>query len=233
MKIWNWILVTIFLLAGGRLYVSAQDMIVLKDGNLIEAQVMEITPSEIRYKRFDHLDGPTILVPAANVLSIRYENGSYEVINAMPQQPDTQTEKPTAIDPHKFIFGISANAGGAIGYAFGGHTGGGLTIELGKGRFNSEIHLMLPLGGFGVLFTFNGFWPSRIGGFYLGGGFGYSNCYSSHSGTIGFNIGYKFVTRSGLYFLTGCFVGFDFSYLFNGSIPVYSKPDLAIGWTMK
>jgi hypothetical protein len=65
MKTWkHWNLVAIFLLIGGAFYVNAQDMIVLKDGNLIEAKVMEISPMEIRYKRFGHLDGPTIVVPA-------------------------------------------------------------------------------------------------------------------------------------------------------------------------
>jgi hypothetical protein len=32
---------------------------------------------------------------------------------------------------------------------------------------------MFPTGGFGTLFTFNGFWPGQLGGFYLGGGIGY------------------------------------------------------------
>jgi frataxin-like iron-binding protein CyaY len=39
---------------------------------------------EIRYKRFDHLDGPTIAAPAAGVLSIKYENGAVQIINAFP-----------------------------------------------------------------------------------------------------------------------------------------------------
>ncbi|MDR1859043.1 MAG: hypothetical protein LBQ69_06190, partial [Treponema sp.] len=117
------------------------------------------------------------------------------------------------------------------------------------GHFNSEINLVFPFGGFGFLATFNGFWPSRIGGFYLGGGIGYafyeayfdggryylSEWYTAHSLAVGLNIGYKFVTRSGLYFRTGIFVGYDFGSLWNlgETTPVYLKPDLAIGWTMR
>ena len=70
--------------------VSAQDLIVLRDGNIIEAKVLEISASEIRYKRYNHLDGPTIVITAANVLSIRYENGTTEIINSAPAAAQTR-----------------------------------------------------------------------------------------------------------------------------------------------
>jgi hypothetical protein len=89
--------------------------------------------------------------------------------------------------------------------------------------------------GFSTLVTFNGFWPSKIGGFYLGGGIGFTYGSGFESIPIGFNIGYKFVTKSGLYYRTGAFAGFNlFGLLFdNWDEPVYFKPDLAIGWTMR
>jgi hypothetical protein len=80
-------LLAVFLFASGVFSLNAQDLIVLKDGNIIEAKVIEISPSEIRYKRFDHLDGPTVVVPAANVLSIRYENGRLDTINSSGSPP--------------------------------------------------------------------------------------------------------------------------------------------------
>ena len=242
-----WIFAAVCLVIGGAIYVNAQDMIVLKDGNMIEAKVMEISPFEIRYKRFDHLDGPTIVIPAVNVLSIRYENGTYEIITAgtAPGQEFTQTVIPgnTAIDPNKFIFGINANAGGAIGNLMGGPTGAGINIELGKGKFNTEINLMFLSGGFGALVTFNGFWPKENGGAYLGGGIGYSD-YSDSGGsyydpwyqllTFGLNGGYKFVTRTGLYFRMGAFMGLNIDIYGEENAPLfYFKPDLSIGWTMR
>jgi len=57
-------------------------MIILQDGNTIEAKVMEIHPSEIRYKRIDNLDGPMIIIPKDRVLSIKYKNGVVDIINA-------------------------------------------------------------------------------------------------------------------------------------------------------
>jgi len=67
--------------AGGVFSVNAQDSIILKNGNVIEAKVTEISPTEIRYRRFNNLDGPVIVIPADSVLSIRYENGIVETIN--------------------------------------------------------------------------------------------------------------------------------------------------------
>ena len=245
--------------------VTAQDLIVLRNGNMIEARVLEISPTEIRYKRFDHLDGPTIVIFAADVLSIRYENGRIETINAGTSTEQTNMQvarsQNTAIDTDKFIFGINANAGGALNYIWEGSSGASVNIELGKGNFNSEINLMFPIGGFGILLTFNRFWHQTIGGAYLGGGIGYAFyenyyykydygqyftqwgwqwygawlSYTAHSLTAGINAGYKFVTGSGIFFRTGAFIGFDFGFIWNwgDTLPVYIKPDLAIGWTMR
>jgi hypothetical protein len=78
------IYLTVFLFWGGLFSVYAQDLIVLRDGNMIDAKVTEISPTEIRYKRASHLDGPTIVVLAPYVLSIRYANGKVDIINPAP-----------------------------------------------------------------------------------------------------------------------------------------------------
>jgi len=67
----------------GNSAVNTQDLIILKNGSTIEAKVLEISPTEIRYKRFDNLEGPTIVIMAADVLSIRYANGRMEIINSV------------------------------------------------------------------------------------------------------------------------------------------------------
>jgi len=69
----------------------AQDIITLRNGDQIRARVTEISLSEIRYKRFEHLDGPTIVVPRASVFAINYENGTREVINPLTETSPAQT----------------------------------------------------------------------------------------------------------------------------------------------
>jgi hypothetical protein len=251
--------------------VSAEDRIIMKNGSTFGAKVVEVSPTEIKYKRVDHLDGPTYSVPTADVHSIRYENGREEVISYVPPPPpppppQEATPKPrpgqgvtgsrtTARDRDRdtdgFYWGISGNPGGALleGTSFG--------IEFGKGRFNSEINLIFPsLGGllhdvdkgFGVLAMFNGFWPSNIGGGYLGGGLGlvYQHRYVRYTKgawytegyfdefifTFGANGGYKFVMSSGLSLRVGGYLGLAFGYA-DRPVNVYFKPDLAVGWSFQ
>jgi hypothetical protein len=58
--------------------VFAQDVIVTTDSQTIEAKVVEITDSQIRYHKFSNLDGPIFNISKSNVLRIAYENGETE-----------------------------------------------------------------------------------------------------------------------------------------------------------
>jgi hypothetical protein len=238
--------------------VYAQDLIILRDGNMIESKVMEISPSEIKYKRFDNLDGPTIIIDKTDVLSIRYENRSVEIINPIlsgGQESGQRTKPPrpeTALATDKLNVAINANPAGLLAY------GPSVCLELVKGKFNSEINLIITAGlvsgfsgGIGGLVTFNRFWHRWNGGFYLGGGVGFIFQKDYYTGTwdydakggkkgepyvlpslleiMGLNLGYKFVLTSGLYFRTGAFLGGGFD-LGGGLWRFYAKPDLTIGY---
>ncbi len=58
----------------------SQDIIVMRNGNLIQSKVQEITPTEIKYKRFSNPDGPLYTIGKNEALSIVYENGEKEMI---------------------------------------------------------------------------------------------------------------------------------------------------------
>ena len=80
---------------------TAQDQIVLRSGETLEAKVMEILPSQIKYKRFDHLDGPMVIIEKASVFLIRYENGQSEVINSLdgPRSQPAPEPAPAVSNP--------------------------------------------------------------------------------------------------------------------------------------
>ena len=67
----------------------SQDVIMLRTGEEVKAKVLEITPNEIKYKRFDNLEGPTITIEKSSVFMITYENGTKEVMKEQPQQGST------------------------------------------------------------------------------------------------------------------------------------------------
>ena len=58
----------------------SQDLLIKKDGSEIKAKVLEIGESSIKYRKWENLEGPVYVVNAADILMIRYENGSNEVI---------------------------------------------------------------------------------------------------------------------------------------------------------
>lgn len=67
----------------------AQDVIVKKDGNTITSKVIEITSSEIKYKKFSNQNGPTYTINRNEVNYINYENGEKETINASVNSNNT------------------------------------------------------------------------------------------------------------------------------------------------
>lgn len=57
---------------------TAQDVIVMKDQSTVMSKVLEITSTEIKYKKWNNQDGPTYSINRAEVVSINYENGEVE-----------------------------------------------------------------------------------------------------------------------------------------------------------
>lgn len=76
--------------------VQAQDIITTKDGKDIQAKILEITTSEIKYKKFNNQDGPTFTLEKSEVLIVRYQNGENEIFNTprtagTSHQPNTNS----------------------------------------------------------------------------------------------------------------------------------------------
>lgn len=60
---------------------KAQDILTLTDNSVLKVKVLEITPTEIKYKKFDNINGPTYTSLISGVKSIIYENGTTETFN--------------------------------------------------------------------------------------------------------------------------------------------------------
>jgi hypothetical protein len=59
----------------------SQDIITKKTSEDIQAKIIEVTTTEIKYKKFDNQNGPTFTLLKSDVLMIRYENGSKDIFN--------------------------------------------------------------------------------------------------------------------------------------------------------
>jgi hypothetical protein len=90
------ILLAVFL--GSMATMFAQDIITLKNGDDVKAKVQEIGLSDVKYKRYENLDGPTYTLSKAEIFMIKYENGEKDVFKdevvAVPE--DTQKRLPDA-----------------------------------------------------------------------------------------------------------------------------------------
>lgn len=60
---------------------SAQDIITKNDGTDIKAKVTEVEQSQVKYKKYSNLEGPTYTISLSDVLMITYENGEREMYN--------------------------------------------------------------------------------------------------------------------------------------------------------
>lgn len=68
-------LLVLFILCGITLSAMAQDVIVLKNTNEIQAKVKSIGLNEVVYLRWDNLDGPTYTLLKSDIIFIQYANG--------------------------------------------------------------------------------------------------------------------------------------------------------------
>jgi hypothetical protein len=60
-------------------HIVAQDIIYLRDGTEIEAQILEIGTSSISYKKYSNIEGPTYVIELDKLFMILYENGEKDV----------------------------------------------------------------------------------------------------------------------------------------------------------
>ena len=61
--------------------IYAQDIIVTTDAQKIEAKILEVSKTEIKYKEKDNLDGPTFILETKDISSIIYSNEHYVFSN--------------------------------------------------------------------------------------------------------------------------------------------------------
>jgi TM2 domain-containing membrane protein YozV len=89
------------------------DLIMLLNGNEIKVKIMEINSAEIKYKRADYLDGPTITVNNSEVYALVYKNGTHEIINAPKpagNEQKTVINTQSAVNEQKEVQNIESSA---------------------------------------------------------------------------------------------------------------------------
>lgn len=78
----------------------AQDIITFRDGKSVKAKVLEITQTEIKYKRFSNLDGPLYTINKNTVTQIQYKGGDIEEFSNEPVANSSTSSSSVASDPN-------------------------------------------------------------------------------------------------------------------------------------
>jgi hypothetical protein len=219
-----------------------QDIIVLKNGNEIKSKVLEINDKEVKYKKFDNLEGPTISMLKAEIFMIKYQNGTKDVLNndnsSAVGNENSSAKKYVDAKPNRV--GLYLNPLGFV--QFGPMLGTEITrnsslIIDAHIRFSSlgvlsyvvsanvDDGAPYKISGLAIGGGVKSFMPSRIGGFYIGGVFEYgwaTNYYAQDKSWIWqsdsknivamASIGYKFRFKSGFYINTGAFLGGSYTF---------------------
>jgi len=221
-----------------------KDFITQINSDVILAKVVEVTSTEVLYRRYvnDNLEGTIRSIPIKKVRYIRYLDGSYNFLRE--EKARIEAEELAQKNNDKLIFGINANAGGAIPLGNLGASAPSFNIEFTKGNFNSEVNFIYSIDfrskamGFGSLATFNYVWNIPIGSFFFGGGLGYIYIkfgeINMHDIALGGNIAYNYPLQSGVYFRIGTFVGGKILVINEESdFKFFLKPTVGVGYSFK
>lgn len=73
--------ICLFFIIGHSVY--SQDIITLKNGDILTVKTIEINETEIKYKEMNNLDGPLRVIYKSDAFSIKYENGTKTVFNTV------------------------------------------------------------------------------------------------------------------------------------------------------
>ena len=69
---------------------KAQDIITLKTGEDLKAKIVEIGLNDVKYKKFENLNGPVYTLNKSDIFMIKYENGTKDVFNTTTSAPAPQ-----------------------------------------------------------------------------------------------------------------------------------------------
>lgn len=70
----------------------ASDVIFMRSGEEVEAQVLEITQTQIKYKKVSNLNGPVYSVEQSDVFMVKYQNGEKDLFATEQLQRNVQAD---------------------------------------------------------------------------------------------------------------------------------------------
>ena len=89
--------------------------IISRNGEIIEAKIIEIGVTEIKYKKCSNIEGPSYSILKSDVFMIKYKNGDKDVFNEKKSSSSVNDSDESKIEP----FSIVSISSGITGLALG------------------------------------------------------------------------------------------------------------------
>jgi hypothetical protein len=85
---------------------SAQDIIVKRNGDELQCRILEVSKNEVKYKRWTNQDGPAFSEKKSNIFMIKYENGEKDMIahSSSASESSAISSGMNSVDPNEYIF---------------------------------------------------------------------------------------------------------------------------------
>lgn len=85
---------------------SAQDIIVKRNGDELQCRILEVSKNEVKYKRWANQDGPAFSEKKSNIFMIKYENGEKDMIahSSPVSESSAVSSGMNSVDPNEYIF---------------------------------------------------------------------------------------------------------------------------------
>ena len=82
---------------------NAQDILVKKGGEVENVKVLEVSPTEVKFKKSNNPDGPVFIENRSNLYSIKYQNGEVQLFEEKEKSKNTVSLPPSIYaNPPKF-----------------------------------------------------------------------------------------------------------------------------------
>ena len=118
----------------------------MKSGDDIKAKVLEVTQTEIKYKKFESMEGATYTINKSEVLMIRYQDGTKDVFNG-----NETTKKRIKNKARKTTGYISINGGVGIPIgSFASATSSNSGYALSGDNYNIDFGIPIAHSHFGI-----------------------------------------------------------------------------------
>ncbi len=168
-------ILTVLMLVFGLMSLSAQDVIVLRNADEIQAKVLQVGIDDIIYKKWDNQDGPSYQIAKKDVFYIVYANGNKDVFTQPASESSVQSPVKRRGNVDSARFNVYVDAGCIFAKDEAGPI---MNVTLGF-RMNEDIFLGVQSGidalflspssgmagfdmaSFPLMFDFRGFFPTK------------------------------------------------------------------------